>query len=91
VAACVRGISRVHRLLKADPARAEEVGRKRFPASEAALITELIRRDLPYYDASISQHTVSAMQTFLVEVGKQQAPKPYEAVVATQFAQYWAS
>ncbi len=91
VAACVRGISRVHRLLKAEPERAFEVGKKRFPPSEAALITTLIKRDLPYYDASISPHTVTAMQTFLQEVGKQGAAKPYDAVVASQFAQYWAS
>ena len=28
--------------------------RKPFPPEEAALITDLIRRDLPYYDAGIS-------------------------------------
>ena len=32
-------------------ARRREVGRKLFPPSEAELIAELIRRDLPYYDA----------------------------------------
>ena len=36
--------------LKANVARATEVGRKLFPPSEAELIAELIRRDLPYYD-----------------------------------------
>jgi len=91
VAACVRGISRVHKLLKANPERAFEIGEKRFPPSEAALITTLIKRDLPYYDASISPHSVAAMQTFLAEVGKQTTSKPYEAIVATQYAQYWAS
>ena len=89
VAATVRGIARVHKLLKENPERALEVGRKRFPASEAALITDLIRRDLPYYDSSISEHTVDAMQTFLIEVGKQTTKLPYDKVVATQFAEFW--
>jgi hypothetical protein len=31
------------------------VGEKLFPPQEACLIAELIRRDLPYYDATISE------------------------------------
>ena len=45
VAAAVRAIVAAQRLLKADPSRAREVGEKRFPAQEAALITELIERE----------------------------------------------
>jgi hypothetical protein len=41
--------------LLADVSRAGEVGRKLFPPTEAGLITELIRRDLPFYDASLSR------------------------------------
>ena len=41
--------------LKEDPERATEIGRKLFPPAEASLIAELIRRDLPFYDASISK------------------------------------
>jgi NitT/TauT family transport system substrate-binding protein len=89
VAATVRGIARVHKLLKENPERAAEIGKKRFPANEAGLIAELIRRDLPYYDSTISRHTVSAMQTFLQEVGKQTKTLPYEAIVAEQFAPLW--
>jgi len=51
--------------LKADVSRAGEVGRKLFPPTEAGLITELIRRDLPYYDATLSREFIAGMTTFL--------------------------
>src|SRR5215468_6976225 len=47
-AAAIRAIVRTHSALRADPARAAAVGRRLFPPAEAELITELIRRDLPY-------------------------------------------
>ena len=50
-AAAVRAMVKTQAALKKDVARATEVGRKLFPPSEAELIAELIRRDLPYYDA----------------------------------------
>src|SRR5262249_9033789 len=51
-AAAVRAMVKTHAALKADPTRATAIGRKLFPPSEAELIAELIRRDLPYYDAT---------------------------------------
>ena len=42
----------------------DRVGRKLFPPSEAELIAELIRRDLPYYDATISRPFVAGMNQF---------------------------
>ena len=48
-AAAVRAIARTHAALKKDVTLATGIGRKLFPPSEAELITELIRRDLPYY------------------------------------------
>ncbi len=54
-AAAVRAIVKTQSALKADVTRAAEVGNKLFPPSEAALITDLIRRDLPYYDATLSR------------------------------------
>src|SRR5436190_1044955 len=53
-AAAVRAIVKTQKALRADPERATAVGKKLFPSSEAALIAELIRRDLPYYDASVT-------------------------------------
>ena len=44
--------------------RAPPGRRKLFPPSEAELIAELIRRDLPYYDTSISRNFVTGMNAF---------------------------
>jgi ABC-type nitrate/sulfonate/bicarbonate transport system substrate-binding protein len=53
-AAAIRAVVKTQAALRANPQRATEVGRKLFPPAERSLIAELIRRDLPYYDATIS-------------------------------------
>jgi ABC-type nitrate/sulfonate/bicarbonate transport system substrate-binding protein len=88
-AAAVRAIVKTHAVLKANVARATEVGNKLFPPSEAALIAELIRRDLPYYDASISEDFVAGMNQFARDIGILKGDVPYAQVVATQFRELW--
>jgi hypothetical protein len=80
---------KTHAALKENVARATEVGRKLFPPSEAELIAELIRRDLPYYDASISKDFVAGMNQFCRDVGILTGDVPYENIVATQFSHLW--
>jgi NitT/TauT family transport system substrate-binding protein len=89
VAAAVRAIAKTQAALKADVNRAGEVGRKLFPPMEADLIVELVRRDLPFYDASLSRDFVTGMTAFLRGQGVLSGDVPYEQVVATQYAQYW--
>ena len=88
-AAAVRALVKTQAALRADVNRAAEVGRRLFPPQEAALITELIRRDLPYYDPSISASFVAGMNRFARDIGILQGEVPYEKVVATQFAELW--
>jgi ABC-type nitrate/sulfonate/bicarbonate transport system substrate-binding protein len=88
-AAAVRAIVRAQRTLRADPDRATEVGRRLFPPLEASLIADLIRRDLPYYDATITPETVASLNRFAQEGGLLSGPVPYEQVVASQFSQLW--
>jgi ABC-type nitrate/sulfonate/bicarbonate transport system substrate-binding protein len=88
-AAAVRAVVKAQALLREDPARATAVGEKLFPPSEAALIAELIRRDLPYYDAAISRTFVAGMNQFARDLGILHGQVPYEQVVATQFAPLW--
>jgi NitT/TauT family transport system substrate-binding protein len=88
-AAAVRAIVKTQAALRADPERASDVGRKLFPPSEAALIAELIRRDLPYYDAAISEEFVAGMNQFSRDVGILSGNPRYEDVVATQFRHLW--
>jgi len=88
-AAAVRAIVKTQKALKADVTRAAEVGNKLFPPSEAALITDLIRRDLPYYDATLSRDFIVGMTEFLRRQGILEGEAPYERVVAAQFAPLW--
>ncbi len=88
-AAAVRAIVKTQKALRANPERATEVGQKLFPASEASLIAELIRRDLPFYDASITPGFVSGMNQFARDIGILKGNPRYEDVVATQFAPLW--
>jgi len=90
-AAAVRAVVKAQAALKANVARATEIGRKLFPPSEAELIAELIRRDLPYYDASISRGFVAGMNQFSRGVGILTGDVPYERVVATQFSHLWTA
>jgi NitT/TauT family transport system substrate-binding protein len=87
-AAAVRALVKTQNALKVDVGRATEVGRKLFPPQEAELIAELIRRDLPYYDPSISREFVADMNQFARDIGILRGDIPYERVVATQFAGY---
>ena len=88
-AAAVRALVKTQYALKKNVARAAEVGRKLFPPEQAELIVELIRRDLPYYDASISESFVAGMNGFARAVGILRGDVPYEKVVATQFRGLW--
>ena len=88
-AAAIRAIGKTQAALKEDVSRAAEVGRKLFPPEEATLIAELIRRDLPFYDASIAPSFVAGMNQFARDIGILWGHIPYQKVVATQFAELW--
>jgi NitT/TauT family transport system substrate-binding protein len=90
-AAAIRAIVRAHRVLRDDLGRATEVARKIFPPTETQLIAELINRDLPYYDATISEESVSEMNRFAQDMGLLSGPVAYDQVVATQFRNLWKS
>jgi ABC-type nitrate/sulfonate/bicarbonate transport system substrate-binding protein len=81
-AAAVRAIEKTHAALKQDVILATGIGRKLFPPFEAELIAELIRRDLPYYDTTISRDFVSGMNRFARDLGILQGDVAYEQIVA---------
>ena len=88
-AAAIRAIVKAQAALRQNIERATEVGRKLFPPSEAELIAELIRRDLPYYDPTISEAFVAGMHQFARDIGILEGHVPYSQVVATQFRPLW--
>src|SRR6266481_3157863 len=86
-AAAVRAIVKTQAALKNDVSLATGIGRKLFPPEEAELIAELIRRDLPYYDARITPEFVAGMNRFACEMGILKRDVPYEHVAATRFVE----
>ena len=88
-AAAVRAVVKTHAALRADLDLATKIGRKLFPPDEAELIAELIRRDLPYYDATVSRDFVAGMTAFARDMGILSEHVPYEQVVAAQLGGLW--
>jgi ABC-type nitrate/sulfonate/bicarbonate transport system substrate-binding protein len=78
----VKAMDATHAALKADVSLAGKVGRKVFPASEAALIEKLIERDLPFYSTKISPEFVDGMNEFARKVGILDTHPQYSDVVA---------
>ena len=86
----IRAVVRAQAALRRDVTLATKVADKLFPKSEAALIERLIRRDLPYYDASISKDFVAGMSQFSLDMGVTTRELGYGDVVAERFSQLWA-
>lgn len=89
-AGAVRAIVKTQQALGAQPSLATQVGRRLFPPEAAELIAELVRRDAPFYEATISEEAIAGVNQFAQDVGLLSAPVAYEQVVATQFRHLWA-
>ena len=76
-------------LITACTQAAKDVAAKLFPPEDAALIVDLIKRDLPYYDATISPDFVEGMNGFARDVGILTGRPAYTDVVAEQFRDAW--
>ena len=81
-AATLRAVGAAHAALKRDVTLATQVGRRLFPPAEAELIAELIRRDLPFYDTTISRAFVAGMNRFAADLGILDRDVPYDEIVA---------
>lgn len=89
VAGAVRAIVRAQRILRADPGRATEVGRRRFPPAAAEMIEELVERDRPFYDPIVHEEAVRTSGEFAQALGLLSEPVSYEQVVAVRFRPLW--
>ena len=85
----MRAIVNTQAALKADVRRATEVGESLFPPRDAAMIAEVVERDLPYYSSDISPEFVAGMNQFARDMGFLKGEASYEQVVATQFTELW--
>jgi NitT/TauT family transport system substrate-binding protein len=88
-AAAVRAIAGAQQALRADVTQATAIGRRLFPAAEAELIADIVRRDLPFYSAEIRRDAIERMIGFSQAAGVLNRHPAYEDVVATQFAPLW--
>ena len=88
--AAVRGVVAAQKALRAGPSQATAVGQRLFPAEEAGLIEDLVRRDAPFYSAAISRDAVAGLNEFCRSLGTLSGDVAYEQVVATQFAHLWS-
>jgi NitT/TauT family transport system substrate-binding protein len=88
-AAALRALVAAQSLLKADVSRATEVGDRRFPSREAALIAGIVARDLPFYDAAIGERSIAAINRFAQSMSILDDDVAYPDIVATQFSHLW--
>jgi NitT/TauT family transport system substrate-binding protein len=91
VAAAVRAIVRTQRLLTNEPARATEVGRRRFPPAAAEIIAAIVERDLGFYDPVVGEAAVASMNGFAQAIGLLAGPVAYDQIVATRFRDLWSA
>jgi NitT/TauT family transport system substrate-binding protein len=90
-AAALRALVDAQADLKADAGRATLVGERRFPPRETGLIAQIVARDLPYYDASISETSIAGVVSFGRALGILNHNVEYRDIVATRFAHLWTS
>lgn len=88
-AAALRALADAQRDLKSDVTRAILVGEKRFPPRETGLIAQIVERDLPYYDATISEKSIAGVAVFARSLGILNESVEYSDIVATQFSHLW--
>jgi ABC-type nitrate/sulfonate/bicarbonate transport system substrate-binding protein len=89
-AAALRALVDAQADLKADPRRSALVGAKRFPPRETGLIAQIVERDLPYYDAAISETSIAGVIAFARASGICNETVGYRDIVATQFSPLWS-
>jgi ABC-type nitrate/sulfonate/bicarbonate transport system substrate-binding protein len=89
-AAAIRAIVKTQRALSANPRLATDVANDLFPREEASLIADLIARDAPFYDATISAQAIDGVNKFAKANGLIVDPIPYDTLVASQFRHLWS-
>src|SRR5437764_8514239 len=90
-AATLRALVATQNALKADASLATQAGKKRFPPREAGLIAGIVERDLPFYDAAISERSVAGINDFARRMSILDEDVPYADIVAVQFRNLWRS
>ena len=85
----MRALIKTQKALVADVSLATNIGKKLFPGRDAEMIADVVARDLPYYDPTITPEFVTGMNNFMTDLGWLDGPVPFQKVVATQFSDLW--
>ncbi len=88
-AAAVRALVKTQKAIVANVSLTTKIGEKLFPGRDAAMIANVVERDLPYYDPTVTPEFVVGMNEFMTDLGWLDGPVAYEKVVATQFCDLW--
>ena len=88
-ASVTRAIVAAQIALKHEPTLATLAAKIHFPEAETAMIAELVRRDTPFYDASISRAKLDALNAFSREMGLLSVAPAYEGLVPTICREVW--
>jgi len=89
VAAGLRAIVKAQCALTDDPSLATKVGRAVFPPQEAAMIADIIARDVAFYNPQISPAAIAGLNAFAQRAGLLKAPVAYDDLVAVPFQALW--
>ncbi|HVH82624.1 MAG TPA: ABC transporter substrate-binding protein [Stellaceae bacterium] len=89
--AALRALIDTQAELRADPTRATLVGEKRFPPRETDLIAQIVTRDLPYYNAAITEKTITGVVGFAHDLRLLDRDVAYSDIVATRFSHLWGA
>jgi ABC-type nitrate/sulfonate/bicarbonate transport system substrate-binding protein len=88
-ASVTRAIVAAQQALKKDPSLATLAAKYHFPAAETALIAELVRRDTPFYDATISRAKFEALNAFAAGMGLLSRAPAYGDLVPDICREVW--
>jgi ABC-type nitrate/sulfonate/bicarbonate transport system substrate-binding protein len=89
-AAAIVAVSRAQSALKANPETAFTVAEKFFPPAEAAMIVDVLRRDLPFYKTTITPAAVTGINELTRHMGHLTAEVDFDDVVAPAFTHLWS-
>jgi len=80
----VRAVAAAQQALKEDPSLSVRAAARHFPKAELDLISELVRRDAPYYDALISPGSLRSLNAFARAIGLLSREAAYGEIVAAR-------
>lgn len=89
IGAGVRAVVNAQAALRKDVSLSRKVGDSLFPAEEAAMIEDVVRRDLPYYTPHISPKSFDGLVRFTQARNLLQQPASYEDVVGVIWREIW--